>query len=200
MLPPYRNDEHFVKKKVYQCVVNRDHDFGISYNFTYIHIIFLLSWWKCIRRCFSELINLCSTNSISNNTCILSVSWESAAAFSTNTGTIQGQPACPLEIFDLEQCANTLSCQCHGCLAERPLFPRPSPLAKADKWFLFVLCSKGRSYRYNPQMMSGICQWSLWMTKTSPTPLQKKTPSLLPRKIESPNTLLIFFFSIPSSK
>lgn len=99
-----------------------------------------------------------------------SVSWETAAVLFLKAGINQGQPACPLVIFDLEHCANTLSCQCHGRLAEGLLFPWLSPLAKADKWFLFVLRSKGRSYRYNPQMMSGICQWSLWMTKTSPTP------------------------------
>ncbi len=41
---------------------------------------------KMYEKMLSELIILCGTNSISNNTCILSVSWESAAVFSTNTG------------------------------------------------------------------------------------------------------------------
>ncbi len=181
-------------KKSLSMFVNRDHDFCIAYNFTYIHIIFLLSWWKCMKRCFSELINLCSTNSISNNTCILSVSWESAAVFSTNTGTIQGQPACPLVIFDLEQCANTLSCQCHGCLAEGPLFPRPSPLAKADKWFLFVLCSKGRSYRYNPQMMSGFVSEAYEWQKHPPPPLQKKNTFTSAQEDWEPKHIIDFFF------
>jgi len=122
-----------------------------------------------------------------------SAAWESAAVFSSNAGTIQGQPACPL-ISDLEHCANTLSCQCHGRMAEGPLFPWASPFAKADKWFLFVLCSKGRSYRYNPQMMSGICQWSLWMTKTSPTPSKKKNTFSSSQEDWEPKHIIDFFF------
>lgn len=105
------------------------------YNFTSIFLACLLSWRKC-ERCFQTSFFCIDGNGTSKAyqaTSACSVSWESTAVFFLKEGTNQGQPACPPMIFDLEHCANTLSCQCHGRLAEGLLFPWPSPLAKADK-------------------------------------------------------------------